>query len=51
MKIKFFIIYFVTCLFVNSFTFAEEKSPLEEPQLKGINFYTGIFDFSDDGQR
>ena len=26
MKIKFFIICFVTCLFVNSFTFAEEKS-------------------------
>ncbi len=26
MKVKFFIIYFVTCLFVNSFTFAEEKS-------------------------
>ena len=72
MKIKFFIIYFVTCLFVNSFTFAEEKSTdnfleagfkklfskkkvveksLQEPQLKGINFYTGMFDFSDDGQR
>ncbi len=67
MKIKFFIICFVTCLFVNSFTFAEEKSTdnfieagfkkifskksLEEPQLKGINFYTGMFDFSDHKQR
>ena len=72
MKVKFFIIYFVTCLFVNSFTFAEEKSTdnfleagfkklfskkkvveksLQEPQLKGINFYTGMFDFSDHKQR
>ena len=72
MKIKFFIIYFITCLFVNSVSFAEEKSTdnfleagfkklfskkkvveksLQEPQLKGINFYTGMFDFSDDGQR
>jgi len=72
MKIKLFIICFVTCLFVNSFTFAEEKSTdnfiergfkkifskkkveeksSEEPQLKGLNVYSGMFDFSDDGQR
>ena len=58
MKIKFFIVYFVTYLFVNSVSFAEEKDLQMNPytgilddKTSGLNMYGGIFDFSDDGQR
>ncbi len=58
MKIKFFIIYFVTYLFVNSVSFAEEKNSqmnsytgILDDKTSGLNVYSGMFDFSDDGQR
>ena len=58
MKIKFFIIYFVTYLFVNSVSFAEEKDSqrnsytgIFDDKTSGLNVYSGMFDFSDDGQR
>ena len=44
MKFKFLAISVILCLFFNSFSFSEEKR-------SGINFYTGMFDFSDDGKR
>ena len=58
MKIKFFIIYFVTYLFVNNVSFAEEKDSqrnsytgILDDKTSGLNVYSGMFDFSDDGQR
>ena len=58
MKIKFFIIYFVTYLFVNNVSFAEEKDSrmnfytgMLDDKTSGLNVYSGMFDFSDDGQR
>ncbi len=58
MKIKFFIIYFVTYLFVNGVSFAEEKdsrmnsyTKILDDKTSGLNVYSGMFDFSDDGQR
>ena len=58
MKIKFFIIYFVTYLFVNSVSFAEDKNSrinsytgILDDKTSGLNVYSGMFDFSDDGQR
>ena len=58
MKIKFFIIYFVTYLFVNSVSFAEEKDSqrnsytgIFDDKTSGLNVYSGMFDFSDHKQR
>ena len=58
MKIKLFVIYFVTYLFVNSVSFAEEKDSqmnsytgIFDDKTSGLNVYSGMFDFSDDGQR
>ena len=42
-KLKVFTL-FIGILFLNSPAFADEKN-------NGINFYTGMFDFSDDGKR
>ena len=44
MRFKFLAINIILCSFFNSFSFADEKG-------SGINFYTGMFDFSDDGKR
>ncbi len=58
MKIKFFIICFVTYLFVNSVSFAEEKDSqmnsytgILDDKRSGLNVYSGMFDFSDHKQR
>ena len=44
MKIKNFIIKFIFCYFLTVSSFAEDKG-------SGIKFYTGMFDFSDEGAR
>ena len=44
MRFKFLLINVILCSFFTNFSFAEEKR-------SGINFYTGMFDFSDDGKR
>ena len=44
MRFKFLVINVILCSFFTNFSFAEEKR-------SGINFYTGMFDFSDDGKR
>ena len=44
MRFKFLLINVILCSFFTSFSFTEEKR-------SGINFYTGMFDFSDDGKR
>ena len=44
MRFKLLAINIIVCLFFNSFSFADEKK-------SGLNFYTGMFDFSDDGKR
>ena len=45
MKIKYKLLFILTCiLMVNTPSISEENN-------RGINFYTGMFDFSDDGQR
>ncbi len=57
MKIKLFVIYFVTYLFVNSVSFAEEKDSqmnsytgIFDDKTSGLNVYSGMFDFSYDGK-
>ena len=42
MKIKALILKFILCLFLTNISFAEEKK-------SGVKFYTGMFDFSDEG--
>ena len=45
MKTKFKLLYIlVSILMINTSVFSDEKN-------KGLNFYTGMFDFSDDGKR
>ena len=44
MKFKFLAISIIFYLFIKSFSFADDKT-------SGINFYTGMFDFSDDKKR
>ena len=44
MRFKLLAINIIICLFFNSLSFADEKR-------SGLNFYTGMFDFSDDGKR
>ena len=44
MRFKLLVINIIICLFFNSLSFADEKK-------SGLNFYTGMFDFSDDGKR
>ena len=44
MKFKFLAISIIFYLFIKSFSFADDKT-------SGINFYTGMFDFSDDGKK
>ena len=45
MKIKYKLLFILTCiLMVNTPSISEENN-------RGINFYTGMFDFSDDGKR
>ena len=44
MRFKLLAINIIICLFFNSLSFADEKK-------SGLNFYTGMFDFSDDGKR
>ena len=58
MKIKLFVIYFVTYLFVNGVSFAEERGSQMnsytgnlDDKTSVLNEYGGVFDFSDDGQR
>ena len=58
MKIKFFIICFVTYLFVNGGSFAKERGSqmnsytgILNDKTSGLNVYGGVFDFSDDRQR
>ena len=42
-KLKFIYI-LISVIFINSPSFTSEKN-------KGLNFYTGMFDFSDDGKK
>ncbi len=44
MRIKIIIVNLVAFLLLNSFALSEERK-------SGLNFYTGVFDFSDDGKR
>ena len=44
MKIKGLILNFILCLFLSTITVAEEKN-------SGVKFYTGMFDFSDEGAK
>ena len=44
MKIKLIGISLALCLFFTAFSYSEERA-------SGINFYTGMFDFSDDGKK
>ena len=45
MKTKFNLLYFLIAIaLINTPVFSDEKN-------KGLNFYTGMFDFSDDGKR
>ena len=45
MKTKFNLLYFlIAIVLINTPVFSDEKN-------KGLNFYTGMFDFSDDGKR
>ena len=44
MRFKLLVINIILCTFFNSFSFADDKT-------SGLNFNTGMFDFSDDGKR
>ena len=44
MRTSLIILSVLFCLFSTKFAFSDEKR-------KGVNFYTGMFDFSDDGKR
>ena len=48
MKIKFFVTSFIISIFL--FSFSKNNSYADE-NTSGINFYTRMFDFSDDGKR
>ena len=44
MKIKALILQLILCFFLTNISFAEEKA-------SGLKFYTGMFDFSDEGAK
>ena len=50
MKLKFLIINIILIGYLNVIANAEEIQK-KQTKFEGINFYTGMFDFSDDGKR
>mgnify|MGYP001185308667 CR=1 FL=1 len=50
MKLKFLIVNILLIGYLNAFANAEEIQK-KQKKFEGINFYTGMFDFSDDGKR
>ena len=50
-KIKFIFIVALLNIFFINFTIAEEKNLIEDSKKTELNFYTGLFDFSDKGKK